>query len=332
MSIFGAIGGIASGIAGFIGQQAQNKFNKKQFELQKKLGDKQITYSDYILELSKAAQEISSGVTDAQGGTTGFDPATGTYKSTLGPMQRKLQDASDNEELARYTVDQALRRQGINDVEARRGDASVSAQSAQRAMDDFLRGVGTVDPTRVGNQIRLDRESAINAGYDDAAKAATTLGLRTGSAATVDALTGLARDRAKARAQIGSPELEGIQYADQINQGRQNQLAGTYNLFNTNANNIIDAGFTSAPYADKAFDRATDSRNFDLSKIGTGIEGGSAAGANLASASQGLRQATQQRNNNTNWTSAAQAIDAITQAAGGLGKSLNLKDMFNFGG
>lgn len=319
MSIFNAVLGVGSAIGGLIGGSKKNKQAKRDYELQKKLADKQIEYSDYIQSLAKDLQSRDFTLTDPSGGVSGYDPTTNTYRSTLGPQQRQIQDASYNEELARNTIDQAIRRQGIQDVEARRQTASGDANAQRTNLLDFLGGVGQVDGTRIGNQLRTDREAAINAGYDDAARAATTLGLRTGSSSVESALRGIARARAQDRLQIGSPDIEGMQIAEGINRNRLSDRSNLYGLFTTQANDRFETGFNPSTYDAEGRALAQDQQKIDLSKQEISMGGSGAAAAGVGNAAAGIRAGAQQRMNNTNYNLFGDFLGAIGSAGAGSG-------------
>jgi hypothetical protein len=319
MSIFNAVLGVGSAISGLIGGSKKNKQAKRDYELQKKLADKQIEYGDYIQSLSKDLQGRNFNLVDPSGGTSGFDPTTNTYKTTLGPQQRQIQDASYGEELARNTIDQAIRRQGILDVEGRRQQASGDANAARTNLLDFIGGIGQVDGTRIGNQLRTDREAAINAGYDDAARAATTLGLRTGSSSVESALRNIARSRAQDRLQIGSPDIEGMQIAEGINRNRLSDRGNMYGLFTTQANDRFDTGFAPSTYDAEGRAIAQDQQKIDLSKYEIGMGGSGTAAATVGNAASGLRSGAQQRMNNTNYNLFGDFLAGIGSAASGAG-------------
>lgn len=322
MSIFNAVLGVGSAISGLIGGKKKNKQAKQDYALQKQLTDKQVEYGDYIQSLSKDLQSRNFNLADPSGGTSGFDPVSNTYKTTLGPQQRQIQDASYNEELARNTIDQAIRRQGMQDVEGRRQFASGDANAARTNLLDFQSGIGQVDGTQIGNQLRTDREAAINAGYDDAARAATTLGLRTGSSSVESALRGIARSRAQDRLQIGSPSIEGMQIAEGINRNRLNDRGSMYGLFTNQANQIVDSGFNPSSYDAEGRAIAQDQQKIDLSKAEIGMGGTGAAAAAVGNAASGIRQGAQQRQNNTNYNLFGDFLGALGSAGAGSGMKL----------
>jgi hypothetical protein len=284
------IGGLISGGLGLIADKKKNKRAKEQFALDKKLADQQIDISKYIQDLSKQLMARGSNMEDPYGGTSGYDAATGTYKTTLGGAQKGLQETSDAEEAARLTLDQAIRRGGLADFEKIRGGAVNQASSMLDQLTNFDRGIGQVDAGGLASRMRLDRQGAVNAGYDDAARAAQTLQTRTGSSAVGDALNKLAVDRVRAQAQIGDPEVEALQLAEGINQGRKTNLLEGYGQMADRGQSFYDAAFNPAPYAGIADAKNADMMKFDLSKFDIAQGGSGTAAAGIGNAAAGLRQ------------------------------------------
>jgi hypothetical protein len=291
MSLLGSIVGAVSGL---VSSKKTNKLTAAQLAEQKRMNDKQIEIADYIQSLSKDLMARGSTQVDPYGGTTKYDPATGTYTSSLGAVPKRIQDASDEEEFLRYTADQAMRRKGLADFEDIRGTAAGDASTAFNDMSDFRRGIGAVDPASLAARMRVSRERAVNAGYDDAERAAQTLQTRTGSSAIGDGLNRLARDRVRAQAEIGDPEIEALQLADNLNTNRFNTIASRYTAMADRGQNFYDAGFGPANYSAIADAKIGDQMKFDLSKYDLAQGGSGTAGATIGNAAAGLRQANQQ--------------------------------------
>lgn len=293
LSLIPGVGSAVSAVAGLISDKNKNKRSKQELDTQRALASRQIDISKYIEDLSRELMSKGTTQVDPYGGTTGYDPATGAYRSTLGPAQQRTQAASDAEEAARLTIDQELRRAGLASSEGLRSDAARASGAALGDIDNFRRGIGRVDPNELASRIRLDRTAAVNAGYDDAERAAQTIQTRTGSSAVADALRRLATDRVRAQAQIGSPEVEGLQLADTLNQGRSTQLGNFYNMFTNEGRDFHDAPFTPAPYAAAADAKIADNMRFDLGKYEVAQGGSGTAAAGIGSAAAGLRQGYQ---------------------------------------
>lgn len=291
MSLLGAGLSILGAGAGLLSDKKKNKRAKEELALQKQLADQQIDISKYIQSLSQQLMARGDNIVDPYGGTTKYNPATGAWESVLGPEQKALQGASDKEELTRLVADQAMRRQGLIDVERQRGRASGAADAALDDVMNAKRGIGLVDPNALGSQLRLDRTTAVNAGFDDAERAARTLQTRTGSSAVGDALRRIAVDRVRAQAQIGSPEVEGLQIAEGINTGRQGDMRDLYDMFSSKAGNVYDTSFTPAPYAAMANAQASDALKTNLAKYEIGMGGSGTAAAGIGSAAAGIRNA-----------------------------------------
>lgn len=293
MGILGDVFSIGASILGNRSDKAKNKRAAEELKLQKDLANQQIDLSKYIQGLSTQLMGQGSGLADPYGGTTTYNPITKRWETTMGEIPRALQGASDAEEAQRLTVDQAMRRRALQEMEGRRAAAGGEATTAMGDIARFKQGIGRIDPAQLAATMRLDRQGAVNAGYDDAERAATKLQLRTGSSAVGDALSALARDRVRAQAEIGNPEVEALQIAEGINTGRSGNLAGLYDLFSSNANNVYDASFTPAPYAEIAAARGQDAQKLDLSRYEVGMGGSGTAAAGIGSAAAGLRQGYQ---------------------------------------
>src|SRR6187200_502166 len=99
--------------AGFFGDKKTNKIAKKEYKDQKALTEKQSGIADYISQLARQAANTSSDIYDPSGGYTRYNPATGKYEYALGAEQQGIQGASYQEELLRNTLDQQMRRGGL---------------------------------------------------------------------------------------------------------------------------------------------------------------------------------------------------------------------------
>lgn len=299
----------------------QNALMQQQLNQQQPLINQQVDVSKYIEDLSKQLMAKGSTQVDPYGGTTGYDPTTGTYKSTLGAVPQTLQNASDTEELTRYLADQAIRRHGLNDAEAIRARAAAESGGALDEVNNLRRGIGAVDPVALAARMRLDRTGAVNAGYDEGQRAAQTLQTRTGSASLSDALDALARRRVAAQAQIGDPEVEALQTAEGINQGRMQALGSRYSSLADRGQNFYDAQFNPAPYAATAAANTADNMKFDLSKYDVAQGGSGTAAAGLGSAAANLRQAFAQSNAGTVKNPNGDLVANIGNALTAFGKS-----------
>jgi hypothetical protein len=267
-----------------------NRLSREQLETDRELTERQIEISRYIEELARSVAGLNGDFYNASGGSAVYNPETGRYEVRMGPQAQRIQNASDEEELARYTGDQRLRREGLEDSERMRERSVGEADTALSNALAFQRGVGRVDPSRIASQLRTDRTGAVNAGYDDAAKAAQTLQMRTGNSAVGDALSALARDRARAIATTaGSPDVEALGIANELNQGKQSQLFDIYQMFGNEGRSFYDAGFGPSTRAAEADAQLADRMKFDLSKYDLAM-GGSGNAASTIGRAQALGQ------------------------------------------
>lgn len=290
--IAAALGLGSSLVGGFMGMKADKKAQKlakDQLAMEQRLANRQIDISRYIEQYAKQAAGMSGNTTDIYGSRTWLNPATGEYEIKMGEVPRAIQDASDAEEKSRFTVDQALRRRGLSDFEDMRRRSVGDATAARERIQNFDRGIGKVDAGQLGSQIRADRTRAVNAGYDDAERAATKLQLRTGSSAVGDALANLARDRVRTQAQIGSPEVEGMQLAESMNEGRTAENFGRYTTFGNEGRSFYDAAFQPSNREAELFARLGDQMKFDLSKLDLAMGGQGTAASTIGAAGAGLR-------------------------------------------
>jgi len=247
MSFLSAGLGVVSAIKS---KKATKKKNKKAQEALDKLyaqTGKVNTSGDYLQMLAEQLGNQGSGFQDAFGGGVQYDPETKSYISTLSPEEEAAQSASYMEELRRLTLDQDQRRRQLGDAERMRGQASIEQDQALRDIDAFRGGVGQLDAGKLAGQIAANRAQQVNAGYDDVARAASTMSLRSGGDAS-DSLAGLARSRTRDIASLGDPTLDAIAAAEKVNADRYGQRAGMYNIFNTAANKINDQAFTPSGY------------------------------------------------------------------------------------
>lgn len=329
----GIIGDILSIAASAKAKKEAKKKNADlaaQYGVQQGYASDSSAQDDYLAQLAQSLGSQGSGYTDAFGGGTAYDPVSGTWKSTLNPQEQAVQGASYQEELARNTADQARRRTGLIDAERMRQQASGESDTALRDLGNFKAGVGRVDPQSLASTMRLNRTGAVNAGYDDAARAASTIGLRSGVSAG-DALSTIARNRTKDIATtLGDPETEAMQLADQTNTTRQGNLGSLYNMFNGKANNVYDASFSPSTYDATATDNNLKAQTLDLNKYDTAgsLAGASATGYNATAA--GLRAADTAKNGGTNYNINSQFLQGLGNSSNKI--SADLLKLFAAGG
>lgn len=312
--------GLASGVAGFLSDRKANKLAKKQYKLDKKMTDRQIEISKYIEGLAKQLMGRDFSFTDPFGGGVEFDEATGKYITKLSPEKKAIQEASFKEELDRMIKDNSIRRRGLSDFERMRQKSSTRADRALSDIDAARLGIGDVSADAIGGQLRADRTRAINAGFDDAERAASTLQLRTGSSALGDALGSLARDRARAQSEIGSPEIEGLQIAEGINTGREANRYNAYGVFGDEARGFYDAAFQPAAYDAEAVANLKDLMKLDMSKFDLAMGGSGQAAGTVGDAAAGLRQGFQLYNQSRVNSPFSKLLTGLGNAFGSLDK------------
>ncbi len=316
MGLLGDAFSIVGALKGNSAAKKKNKLAEQEMATQRLLADQQIDISKYTQGLSKDLMAQGTNAVDPYGGTSGYDPITGTYRSTLGAVPARAQGASDAEEYARLTTDMAMRRNALQDAERSRQEASSQATQSIGDLDNYRRGIGAVDPASIASQLRLDRTAAVNAGYDDAARTAQTMQLRTGSSAIGDALTTIARNRVRDQSSIGSPEVEALGMAEQINSGRKQQLASMYDLFSNKGSQVYDSGYAPTTYAASADAKIADQQKLNLARYEVAQGGSSSAAAGIGNAANGLRQGFQT-------TEAGKVFNPTGQMLGGFGKLAN---------
>lgn len=288
----GAVLSGASTLAGLIGGSSKNKQARADADANARITQEQLALSRLISDAASRLNAQGNNVTDMYGGGARYNPATGSWEYDLGAVPEAIQDASDAEELSRYTFDQGLRREGLIDSEAARRAASGQASTELDRYNQQQRGIGQVDPSQIAAQLRASRLRATNAGFDDAMKAAGTMSLRTGSAAG-DVFASLGRARANNIATtMGNPELDALSFAEGINTGRQGNTLNSYNLFDTKGRDFHDAGYDRSTRANEGMENLFRTKGMELDKFGatTGALGGAVAGMGSAGAGQRASQ------------------------------------------
>lgn len=319
MSILGDLFGVGSAVAGFFGGKSKNKQATLDAANNAKLVGNQTDQAALIAQLSKAFGEQGSGITDVYGGGSQYDPVTGTFKYNLAGAPAAIQGASNDELLARDSGDQAIRRAGLIQSDNLRQGNVGEALTARTTLDNQRAGIGLIDPGSIEASLRSGRTSAVNAGFDDAARAAGTLGIRQG-ADTGDALSRIAKERARTIATtMGDPYVEGLTTAEGINQGRRSQATQDYNLFDTKGGNFYDAQFNPAGYDSTATDNLFKTQAAQTDRFNASTQGLGTAAAGYGSAAAGLRAGSEAAMKNKNYGNTAQFISSLGQIASGNG-------------
>lgn len=207
----------------------------KQRKLQKQMMDNQMQIAREQQQLAEemAKRGIATQI-DANGNVTAYNQATNTWQTILSPTQQRIQDLSDQEQINQLTTDAPMGR--IENIlnATRRSREGVAADGALASLTDTL-----ANPIRGGDlasQLRLDRTRAVNQGFDNVSSALTTQALRSGATGGSALLDQLARQRSQAIAStMGSPDIEGLQLASQLNSNNAQNGLNIYNVLASRA-------------------------------------------------------------------------------------------------
>jgi hypothetical protein len=83
----------------------------------------------------------------------------------------------------------------------------------------------------LASQLRLNRTDAVNKGFDQVSSSLGTQALRSGATGGAAIAAQLAKQRSQAIAQtMGSPEIEGMQLATDVNNSRSGAAGNIYNI------------------------------------------------------------------------------------------------------
>lgn len=282
MTIMAAASAGGQILSSLLGADAQKDAAKKSLELQQKQLDQQQPLIDQQIEMAKLAQKLGLATqVDANGNITYYDPQTNTWRSILAPTQRRIQDASDLEQLRQLTTD-------ANDA---RGERQVNQR--ERALDREQTGtlreqVGhrlespTYSSGGIAAALRSSRRDAVNTAFDDVSSNFTTQALRSGVTGQAGAQSRVATARARALAQMmGTPEVEGMQIAQELNSGDLIDRANLLNTTSARASNIGNASFNPSTL-NSALATAMSAQR------GGAVNASSAAGGGVANAAQQL--------------------------------------------
>lgn len=158
LSTIAAIAGIASagtGIARALGgnnADAQEKFNI----LAQQLADARANATNAQIAGAGINQLARAGFSDSFGSGLRFDPATGQWISTLGPLPKAAQTASDMATILRNTVD-------VRQAQAANEQSGLQAARAQPLIDSARMRLSQFKPMTTDELSGLLGESAVNA-------------------------------------------------------------------------------------------------------------------------------------------------------------------------
>lgn len=226
-SIFGIDDAILAAVT--IGSSLLGKGSAdKQLGQQQSIADKQNQIAQEQLDLARElAKRGIATQKDSHGNVTYYDQDTNTWTTVLSPTQQALQNVSDRQQLNSTAFETPFdQNQRLSDAIARSKTGS-TAESARFSLEDSMRR--PVSGNDISGILRNDRASAVNKGFDSVSSALTTQALRSGASGMGDLGGALAKQRSQAIAStMGSPQIEGMQLADQLS---QNRIANKYNTF-----------------------------------------------------------------------------------------------------
>jgi hypothetical protein len=273
-----SIASVGSSILGVNSTNKQYKLQLEEMLRQGLISQKQLDLAERQIELGLATQ------IDAAGNTLVYDKDTNTFKATLSPKSQQLQDASDNEYLRMLNYDAPMARGEAMRNSARRAKEGIVADGMLQTVQDQQRGIGARKPEEIASLLRMSRTQAVNGAFDQVGTAAATQAQRSGATAAAGQQGRLAQARAQAMAQImGTPEVEGIQAADDLQANKQGNGLNNYNLMAGRASSGAGFGYTPTSVAPTL--------NATLNNLRSGGQAGAAnAAAGFANAGRPIQQ------------------------------------------
>lgn len=222
-----------SALSSILGYSDQKKQQKQLQNTQNQ--QLQIAREQQQLAEEMARRGIATQI-DANGNVTAYDQATNTWKTVLSPTQQAIQDLSDQETINQYQTDAPMNRIEAILNATRRSKEGVAANGALASFTDTL--ANPVRGSDLASQLRLDRTNAVNQGFDQVSSQLGTQALRSGAAGGGAIAAQLAKQRSQAIAQtMGSPEIEGMQLAQDVNNSRSGAAGNIYNILAGRASN-----------------------------------------------------------------------------------------------
>lgn len=213
-----------------LGGISGNKQAKKQTALEERMLASQEAIQREQLALAKelANRGIATQI-DANGNITAYDKATNTWKTVLSETQQKIQDLSDVEQIQQLQTDAPMSRIESILNATRRSKEGTLADGVRSNISDLLSN--PVRGSDLASSLRLGRENAVNKGFDAVSSSLGTQALRSGATGGAAIAAQLAKQRSQAIAGVmGNPDIEGMQLADQTNQGRLGTQSSLYAL------------------------------------------------------------------------------------------------------
>jgi len=165
-------------------------------------------------------QMARAGFTDSMGNALRFDPATGQWVSTLGPLPQRAQTASDLATIMRNTTDMRM-------AQAANEQAATNAMRAQPMIDAAMRRFQNFQPMtadRLTGLLTTRVADANNQTFRPIVQDAVTQAARTGTGAG-DILAKLGRESAgQLRQGMNEAQIQGMTGAEQVNNARRQGL------------------------------------------------------------------------------------------------------------
>jgi hypothetical protein len=227
---------LASTIAGVDANNKNAKAAANQNAAQNALNAKSIALAE------KMDQEGLATQVDANGNITYYDAQTNTWRTILAPQQAQINDASNTELLRSLSIDAPMARgEALRNSQSKLLDQG-TADTLRTQQNNVIAGKGEQKSGDLASSLRLSRQAAVNAGFDQTQTALNTQQLRTGTGVGT-AGADLARARADAIAQgMGNPDLEGLQVAKDMN---SSDVSDAINRYGTVANRAYSTnGYT----------------------------------------------------------------------------------------
>lgn len=218
----GAGAQIFGGLLGSSAQKQQLKLQAQEAARQNLIDQRQLELAERMIEIGLATQ------VDAQGNITTYDEATNTWKVIPSAVQQQLINASNDEILRQFNYDAPMARGEALRNSARRAREGTVADGLLQDVQDSAAGAGKRNSSDIAGMLRTSRTNAVNQGFDEVGASVGTQALRSGSNGA-GAAAQLAAARARAIAQVmGTPELEGIQMADDLNANKDANKINNY--------------------------------------------------------------------------------------------------------
>jgi len=163
----------------------------------------------------------TAGYDDGQGGGMYYDPATGTWHTTLGPQAQAVQEAADRASVDRNTLDMQQARQANMRSDRNAVAAQPMIDAARRRMEGFR----PIDAEGLTSDLATRAVDANNQAYTPARQDLLRTITRTGSGGG-DLLGNLEQSQAgDLRRALMEARIQGLTGVDQINNTRRAGLA-----------------------------------------------------------------------------------------------------------